>query len=703
MSSAQSIVQQYDELYEEAYYAWSPYYPLAERDLRFYLGDQWDEKEKQMLFEEGRNQFVFNRVRRIVNLITGYQRKNRLSSVVVPIENSDQATADLRTQLLLFAMNYADGYRVISDCFGGALKTGFNLATLWVDYRDDPVNGDIRIGREPYSGFIVDPYFTTLDFSDCSYILRRKYLSEDQAASLLPSQEKDVKQLHKLGWSRDDKFTWLPYQRQPNGQDLLAYDEFYQQKWKKVPVLVDMETGEYTEWKGDKEKLSQFLELYPQLKIIEKPQRYIEQHILLNNEYMRTEINPYGLDEYPFVPFMAIFEPESDLWGLKTQSLIRCLIDPQREANRRRSQMIDIFDSQINSGWIADEGSVINPRSLFQASQGKTIWRDKDAKPGALEKIPPGQVPPSMFQLQELFDKDMIEIAGVNDAAFGQVETANDSGVMMMLRQGASIVNLQDLFDNLRFSQKCLSKKILKLIQKWSAKKIERIANKAPTQEFYDPESVKYDVSVQEGILTDTQKQMYFRQLVDLRQLGVPVSGKMLAQAAPIQGKTEFIEELAQEEQAAAQAQQQQQKIQEQVMQTQSELSQAKAISDVALAKERFTRAIANVGLSDERSAKAIDDRASAALDRVKAIKELQGIDLEQFIKYYTLIKGIEATSKEEEREIKSDDVALAAEGQQIGDGLIQSAVGDLNNLQSNNPLALANDNINQQEEVFNG
>ena len=100
---------------------------------------------------------------------------------------------------------------------------------------------------------------------------------------------------------------------------------------------------------------------------------------------------------------------------------MRCQIDPQKEANRRRSQMVDILDSQINSGYIADEDFVINPRSLFQTSQGKVIWRRKDTKPGAIEKIQPAQIPASNFQLQETFDRDMQEILGINDAAFGIV------------------------------------------------------------------------------------------------------------------------------------------------------------------------------------------------------------------------------------------------------------------------------------------
>ena len=661
MTDNLGVIRDFDERYLEAYTAWSPFYPEAERDLRFYLGDQWSELEKKQLYQEGRSTFVFNRIRRTINMVTGYQRKNRLSSVVAPIENSDQKTADQLSRLLLYVMNASDGYQTISDCFGGALKTGWNMMNLWVDYRDDPINGDIKFSRDPYNGFIADPYFTKRDFSDCGYILRRKYLSLEHVSSLLPDQEKDLKRLYKQGWSRDDKFTWLPYQRNASGQELMAYNEMYQQKWRNVPMLVDMETGEALEFDMDRESIKMFMDQYPQLKVVKRPKRYVEKHIIVNDELMRTEKDPNDLDEYPFVPFMAIFEPESDQWGLKIQSLTNCLIDPQREANRRRSQMVDILDSQINSGWIANENSVINPRSLFQSSQGKVIWRREDAAPGALEKIPPAQIPPSMFQLQELFDKDMMEIAGVNDASFGQSEMANDSGVMMMLRQGAAMVNMQDLFDNLRYSQKQISMKVLKLIQRWTPEKVQRILNEEPTEQFYDAEFTKYDVTVQEGILTDTQRQMYFRQLVDLQQLGAPITGKMLADAAPIQGKSDFNEELAKNEEQAAKQAQEQQQIQQQLIDSQRQSMQAKAISDIALSKERFTRSVANMGLEDERASAAVEDRADAALQRVRAMKELESMDDDKLVKYLGIVQMMEQMNRGAEEQIKEDDVNISA------------------------------------------
>lgn len=659
------ILQLFNESYSQAYASWNTFFPEASDDLSFFLGDQWDATEKRSLFEQGRNAYVFNRIKRNINLVTGYQRKNRLSSIVTPIEGSDQLTADQLSKLLLYVYQNGNGYNIISDCFAGACKTGWNLASVYLDYVDDPKDGTICFSREPYSGFIVDPSFTNMDLSDCGFIIKRKYITPEQASSLLPSMEKDIQSLSVKEGSKDDKFTWLPYQQNPNGQNLVSYNEFYQQKWKKISMLVDMETGEYTEWDGDKSRLDILRSAYPSLQIVQKPKKYIERHIIVNNTFMQTDVNPYGLDEYPFVPFVAIFEPESDDYSLRIQSLVRCQKDPQKEANRRRSQMSDILDSQVNSGWIAEEDSVINPQSLFQTSQGKVIWKKPDLAPGSLEKIPPAQIPPSMFQLQELYDRDMVEILGVNDASFGIVENAQESGIMMMLRQGASILNLQDIFDNLRLSQKMLSKKVLKLIQTWTPQKIARILNQEPSEQFYNKEFSKYDVSVGEGLLTDSQKMLYFRQLIDLKAItdqpsASPITAQMLIDAAPIQGKSELSEQIAQNEQAAQQSAQEQAAQQQELMKAQMQLAQSKAISDLALSKERFTRSVANMSLEDERVSKAVTDRADAALARIKAIKELQDMDDNRLMRYLGLIKLMEEGSQRQEEEIKADDVAIS-------------------------------------------
>ena len=44
VTSDLGILEEFNNKYEESYYAWDAFYPLADRDLRFYLGSQWDER-----------------------------------------------------------------------------------------------------------------------------------------------------------------------------------------------------------------------------------------------------------------------------------------------------------------------------------------------------------------------------------------------------------------------------------------------------------------------------------------------------------------------------------------------------------------------------------------------------------------------------------------------------------------------------------
>ena len=666
MSNREKL-QEFNETYQDSYNGMNQFYSLAEKDLKFYLGDQWDAAEKKKLLDEGRHAFCFNFIRKNIDLLVGYQIAHRLSSVVAPVEHTDQKGADQRSKLLLYILQYGEAYKEITNSFAGGLKTGFNLLSLWTDYRDDPIDGDIRFGRDPFSGFICDPYFTQLDFSDCSHIIRRKYLSEQQAASLLPNMKKDIKSLAKIGWDKDDKFTWLPYQRQPSGKNFLAYNEFYQQKWKDVPMIVDRETGEYDEWEGDNEALRFFMNKFPQLEKVNRPKRYIERQIIVNNEYMTSDINPNGLDEYPFVPFMGIFEPEAESWALKAQSLTRFMIDPQRESNQRRSQLSDMVNSQINTGYLAKKSAIVNPKSLFQSSQGKVVWLTDNAQPGDVEKIIPSQIPQSMFELMKQFDQDIMTVCGINDASFGMTENAQESGIMMMLRQSSSVVSLQHIFDNLRFAQKCLSHKILKVAQQWTPAKIERILGEKPSEQFYSKDCLKYDITVKEGLLTDTQRQVYFRQLVDLKQLtdgqsNSPITAQMLVDNAPIQGKSDLDEQVAQNQQQAQQAQQQAQQIQQATM----ENLKADSINKIAQGKEHFTRGVANLGLNDEREAEAIQNRAQAVLDRAKAMKELESMDDDKLMKYLGMVVEFEKINQQKSEQMKGEDIAITAQAEDM-------------------------------------
>ncbi len=500
----QDIIKDFGESYERAYQLWNTYYAEAYKDLSYYLGNQWSLEELSYLNNQRRSSFTYNKIRRLINLVQGYQRKNRLSTVISPVEDASEDTANLFTDVMRHIMASTDGYEQISDAFKGALTTGMSFLSPYIDYRSDPVSGDIRFHRDDWNAVIMDPFFTKKDLSDCSFIARRKFLSRTEIISLLPEKE-DV--IRGLPWgSRDDKFTYMPYARQWGMQKLLNYTEYWRTKWENKEVLVDMMTGETKEWDGDRKRLKLYKQAFPQVEVIRKPVRTVELGIIVEGELLYYGKDPFALDDYPFVPFLAIWEPSYDLFTWKCQSLVRIVRDPQTELNKRRSKMIDIIDSQLASGWVAKTNSVSNPTSLYKSGQGQVIFLKPEAQMTDIQKLNPPDIPPGLFQLEAEFEKDIMEIAGVNSELFGMSENdkIETAGILSKMRQAAGLVNLQDIFDGLRESQKLLGRKVVKLVQKnYTPEKIKLITKKEPTQEFYDKVFSKYDVVVEEDEAED--------------------------------------------------------------------------------------------------------------------------------------------------------------------------------------------------------
>ena len=643
----QDIIGDFGQSYERAYQLWNTFYAEAYKDLSYYLGNQWSLEELSYLNNQRRSSFTYNKIRRLINLVQGYQRKNRLSTIISPIEDSSERTAEIQTDAMQFIMQYSGGYETISEAFKGALTTGMSFVSPWLDYRSDPVSGDIRFHHDAWNAVILDPFLTKKDLSDCSFIARRKFLSRTEVASLLPDKQ-DV--IDRLPWgSRDDKFTYMPYARQWGMQKLLNYTEYWRTKWETKSVLVDMQSGETRVWKGDKERLRMFQQAYPQLEIIKKPVRTVELAIIVEGELLYYGKDPSGLDDYPFVPFFAIFEPSYDLYTWKVQSLVRILRDSQTEINKRRSKMIDVIDNQLNSGWIAKTNSVSNPTSMYKSGQGQVVWLKPEAQMTDIQRIPSAQIDPSQFQLESEFEKDMFEILGISPENIGMAENdkIESAGILAKMRQVAGWIPLEDVFDGLRESQRLLGEKTLQLMQdNYTPEKIQRITKKEPTPEFFSKAFSKYNVVVQEGILTDTQKQSDFAGRVALRMMGVQITDSEVISSSNLHGKDKIAQRMAQEAQAAQQQQQQAMQLQMQNQATITQAVDAKAASDKALAAERVNKIGLDAALNAERLSRAHEERTAESLNLIKAIKELQGMDITHLREKVEILKMLAEKSE---------------------------------------------------------
>lgn len=605
------------------------YWAEADTDTRFKAGDQtlWNDLYGNIPAFRRRT-FNFNRIRRVCNMITGYQRQHQKSIIYTPRESEDQQTSDQFTKLGYWANSVAGINKAVSDCFDGCVTTGMTMAHIWWDFRRDPINGQPAVDVLQYNDFLIDPYYRKQDLSDCNFIWRRKWMTRQDIASLNPEFAKDIMAMRGQSGNHDGKFYFQPEAYNYGFNDLLIYDEYYYRTYREGKMLVDPNTGDTLEWAGNDASLKQFLEVFPHIDVVDQIIPTVKMAILVQGKVLYNGPTPIG-DDYPFVPFWCYYEPQLPYFPWRVQGVVRNLRDSQFLYNRRKVIELDILESTINQGWMYKEDSLVDPESVYQTSQGRQLALKKTAQMTDVQRIEPPQVPPSMIELSKILGEEIAQISGVNEELLGSAQD-DKAGILSMLRQGAGLITLQKIFDQLDYSVQMIGKLILKGFQNnFTVGKVKRIINEEPTQQFYDRFFPTFDVVVEEASLTHTQKQLELQQLLTLREIGIPIPGSRLLEATTVQNKQELIQAIAQQEQMQAQIQQMQIQSQSQVQEAQMQSLLAKAQADQGLAVERASRVEENQMLAYERLNEGRKDRAQAALDQMRAIKELQSMDLD--------------------------------------------------------------------------
>ena len=638
-----------ETFYAEAVTINQSFWSEAFTDTRFESGDStvWNDVYGNIPVNRRRH-FNFNRIRRVINMISGHQRRNRKSTIVTPIENADNDTADQFTRVLTWVNQQEGVYDTISEAFHGALVTGMNLLQVWVDYRSDPVSGNIRVDNCSYSSFLIDPFFRKTDLSDCNALWKRTYLTKRECISLLPDKADIILGL----WARDNRDGKFQFQVENFNyglRNLLSYDEFYYRDYRTQKMLVDTQTGETMEWKGkEEEALKLFLRTYPTVTVVDQEIPTVRLAVVVQGRVLYDGPNPLGIDSYPFVPVLAYYSPQmSDLSG-RIQGVVRNLRDSQYLYNRRKVIEFDILESQINSGYKYKEDALVNPKDIFLSGQGRGLALKAEAQMTDVEQIIAPSIPPSMFEASKIMADEVSQISGVNEELLGSAMD-DKAGILSMLRQGAGLTTLQPLFDQLDRAQKLLGKIMIDIIQaNFTPGKIKKIlSGEEPTPQFYNKAFGKYGAAIEEGLDTTTQKQMQFAQLLQLKEVGVQIPDSVLLDAATIQNKKKLMEAIQQQQQQQQQMQQQQMQAAMEEQKARTELAQARAIADKGLGLERVSRVEENRALAVERRAEAIKDQDIGLLNLVKALKELDHMDLEHIERLLAISQSLKEPLQE--------------------------------------------------------
>lgn len=616
----------------------------ADLDERTWLGDpdMWG-----ALYPSGihtrRRMVNFNLTHASVMMVTGHQRRNRKSTICIPVKSPVQKTADQFTKCLYHVHNNG-GYQVYSDVFErGSIVQGFGLVSIFPDFASDPISPDIKMRFVDFKSVLMDPFFRNKDLSDCRYIWTRQYFDRQEAKLLYPDHAEEIENTPLGGAPKDDKFYYMPENFGLQVKNLLAFDEYWYLSQREASYAVDTQTQEVKELFGDEEDIRVvMLQFGERLRIIKRPKQTVRRAILINGRVFIDEERPYGLDRYSYVGFYGNFNPDTPYIGYKFKGMVRDMRDSQYLFNVQKITDLDILRSQ-QQGLKVKKGALLTPDDALNTGNGRVlVINDKmqmdDVQP--MEIIPPS---PVILQMEDMLKQVMREISGVNEELLGAA-VDDKAGVLSMLRQGAGMTTLQKYFDQFDESQKMCGDIIIELIQHfWSYGKIKQVIGEEPTPEFDDKAFFVYGAKVVQGVLTETQQQLELAQIFELQaRFGEIFPPDEVVEAMTIQNKDRIVEKMltaqkAQQEQQAKMAELQMQQLQ---VDNQTKLSYAESQS--SLAKEREAKIITDVAVAEDKLKRAHTEDTAALLNVLKALKELEGMDLEQMQQKLEILNALQ-------------------------------------------------------------
>lgn len=581
----------------------------AREDCGFYTGkDQWSRADKENLEKKGKPAITINRIKPLLNVLSGYQRLNRYDIDFLPRTNDDMELASTRKSVTKYIMDSSDYDAEESDVFLDGSLTGIGWFEVGYQFDYTTLDGDAFIRR--VSPFDIYPDAESRDkyYRDMRYVIRARWVEKAELKKIYADKAAEIDAQNSVYDKEEDNTgennLWYQY----DTHKIRLCECWYKQTvTKKLFLLRDGSVVEKV--------VPEMLMTGQIAKQIEIPTEEVRMIAFFDNVVLEDMPSPYQHGELPFVPFVAYYLGEDDI----PAGVVRDLKDPQREINKRRSQSMHILNTQSNSGWIAEEGAL--------TPQQESVFKEGASTPGALLKVSsgaltggrlqplsPAPAPVNVMQATQEAGLELTQISGINEALMGTDINNLSSGRAIELRQKQAITHIATLFDNLRYVKKRIvyllwGKRNAKGVipQYYTDQKTYRIVGVGGKTDFItvnqqqqvvDPKTMQtiqttlndlsqgeFDIVIADTPATATQRTTQFYTLVDaVSKLNIPgdLVFDILLDLSDVAQKDEIKQRYLERQQSSAQAAQQQQQAEIEAMR-QYKLSKSMAYKDLPM------------------------------------------------------------------------------------------------------------------------
>lgn len=422
----------------------------AKEDYEFVEGKQWSDADVRALREHGRPAITINRIKPLINLLSGYQRLNRYDIDFLPRTEDDLDLCTVRKGVTKYVCDTCDYTREESQVFLDASIGGLGWFSVGYKYDQETADGKAIVRRvDPFSVY-VDADAKKPDYSDAKHIAYARWVDKSDLISVYKEHANDIMALCSSYDTAEDEHELNnePLWFNRDNQRVRLVEMWY--KLKEDKTICYLQDGSHYE---QSELPPDAINMVVSIRTI--PTDTVHVAVFIDTLLLEDIPSPYKHGYLPFVPLIMYRYGEDDI----PSGFVRDLKDPQREINKRRVQMLHILNTTGNGGgWIEDGAMTPEQQADFKA-HGSSPGYFAKVTAGALAggKIMERQImapPAALIQAEQQCTADLTSISGINEALMGTDISSAASGRAIELKQKQAITHLATAFDNLRTAKK---------------------------------------------------------------------------------------------------------------------------------------------------------------------------------------------------------------------------------------------------------
>lgn len=415
----------------------------AERDRDYYDGKQLTQTEHDALVKRGQPPIAFNIIRSRVEFHQGLEKKQRRDPKAFPRNNpQDAQAADAFTDGMRYVVEDGDYASARSAAWKNICAEGFGGIEISAVQKRRDGSFDFTFSHIPWDRIGYDPHSAKPDFSDAKYLFQvvwmdredalARYRDNPDAPSILEtclSSETGASETY------DDKPRWMVWS--DGRRDRV-----------RVVMMWHRETDgwRYTEFTKSGELLT-------------SKDAYVDED---------------GASYCPWILESAYVDRDNNRYGV-----IRDLIDPQDEINKRRSKALHLITTR---GVIADEGAVDNVEETRKELARPDFFITK-VQGSAFDLVQGSGLAADQMALLQNAQAYVMQ-AGPNAALLGK-GTEDQSGRAIEAQQAGGLIEHGDLLDTLRRLDRRIFRVIAWMIKQfWTAEKWVRVTDDDDTPRY---------------------------------------------------------------------------------------------------------------------------------------------------------------------------------------------------------------------------